>query len=645
MHAPDVEDDMIRAFFCLVMLSVLAVFGPADASSTPAIPGMSVAPGQAGMSAVVSGAYVTLVLDPNPPKVGRVHAVVTVEGAGTGALARTDLAFSSSMLTMSMNGAAGKAQRIAPGKWAFDLAFGMPSDWRLKLQFAGPFAGAATYDFAVSGGAQSAGAAPAMASDSSGPWKTAALALVAILLIGAVVLRRDRSATTLGLLAGAAAFVVLLALLQQRFTAPAMDMSAMSETKGAGPVPVTFATVGTANGRRDIIVTGTIAPYLTQDIVARTSGLLQNANLYAGDRVAAGAVLATLDEPELATRAQTALADAQALSASAAAAHIAASHHVPLAARAARDDLASMQRSREAASADREAKKEQARYWDGELAREQSLLEAGAVSRQEFEDERAQAAGARAALAAASATLAGLDHQIDAARTRAMTADASIEEARLNARSANASAQRAVHEARTQAILAGYARVVAPNDGIIVKRLVDPGVYVQAGTVIARLAVVDRLRVQANVAQGDLAGIRIGAPLDVTSGGRTFHGRVTSLSPVVDATTRTAAVEAIVDNPGSALVPGGFGRIVIHGKARTGGAMDVPSAAIVGSGENAAVWTEINGTAHRVSVTVISDNGSTAAVSADDLTAKSRVVLEGASTLEEGQAVAEAPRS
>lgn len=679
---------MIRPFFCTVLLSVLAVLLPAAAQAArtepalpampamPAMPGMSGAPtaaaaatvapatsagtsvGQAaagsspgvkgtvtGMSAAVNGARVTLALDPNPPKVGRVHAVVTVEGAAAEALAHADLAYSSTMLGMAMNGASGNAQRTAPGTWSFDLAFGMASDWRVNLQFSGAFAGKTSYDFAVSGGPQGSAAAPAMSSDTSGPWKIAALALLAILLIGAAVVRRDRSALTIGPVAGAAAFVVVLALLQQRFTAPAMDMSAMSETKGAGPLPVSFATVSAANGRRDTIVTGTIAPFLTQDIVARTTGLLQNANFYAGDRVVAGALLATLDAPELATRAQTARADASALSSAAAAARIAASHHVPLAARAARDDLASMQKSRDAANADRTAKAEQARYWEGELAREQTLLDAGAVSRQEFEDERAQAAAARAALAGAAATLAGLDHQIDAARTRALTADASIEEARLNASSASASAERAAHEARTLGILAGYARIVAPNDGIIIKRLIDPGVYVQAGTVIARLAVVDRLRVQASVAQGDLPGIGVGTPLDVTSAGRTFHGRVASLSPVVDAATRTGAVEAIVDNPGSKLVPGGFARIVIHGKGETGDALRVPSAAIVGSGENAAVWTEINGTAHRVPVTITSDDGSSAAVSSDELTAKMRVVVEGASTLEEGQAIAEAPRS
>jgi HlyD family secretion protein len=491
----------------------------------------------------------------------------------------------------------------------------------------------------------SAAAMAAMPADTSGPWKTAAFALVAIVLAGAVVLRRDRRATTVALVVGAAVFVVALAVLQQRFAAPAMDMTAMSDTKGAGPLPVTLAAVGASNGRADIAATGTIAPYLTQDIVARTSGLLRDVTFYSGDRVKAGTVLATLDSPDLQARAQTAQADAEAQTATAAAAGVAAFHHVPLAARAAHDDIASLEASLAAARADREAKAEQRRYWDRELAREQSLLDAGAVSRQEFEDERSQAAAARAAFTAASAMVASQGSQIDAARTRAATADAAIEEARQTSRSADAGARRAASEARTQAILAGYQNVIAPNEGIIVKRLIDPGVYVQAGTPIARLAVVDRLRLAANVAQGDLAGITVGTALDVAAAGRTYRGRVTSISPVVDATTRTATVEAIVDNPGSALVPGGSARITIHTASAGAAGLRIPSAAIVGGGADAAVWADVNGIAHRVPITLISDNGTAATVTAHDLGVATKIVLEGASTLEEGQSIIEAPRS
>ena len=56
--------------------------------------------------------------------------------------------------------------------------------------------------------AQPAAVMPVMSGDTSGPWKTAAFALVAIILVGAVIIRRDRRATTIAMVVAAAVFVV-----------------------------------------------------------------------------------------------------------------------------------------------------------------------------------------------------------------------------------------------------------------------------------------------------------------------------------------------------------------------------------------------------------------------------------------------------
>jgi multidrug efflux system membrane fusion protein len=167
-------------------------------------------------------------------------------------------------------------------------------------------------------------------------------------------------------------------------------------------------------------------------------------------------------------------------------------------------------------------------------------------------------------------------------------------------------------------------------------------VYVAAGTPIARIAVVRQLRVQANVAQQDLAAISIGTPIDARLQNGTFvRGRVTSLSPIADSTTHTAAVEAIVNNTRTDLVPGGFVRVTIHARAaRTAAGIQVPSAAIVGSGADTAVWTDVNRTAHRVAVRIVTDDGTTATVSGD-LDRRARVVVDGAATLQEGQPITE----
>jgi hypothetical protein len=66
----------------------------------------------------------------------------------------------------------------------------------------------------------------------------------------------------------------------------------------------------------------------------------------------------------------------------------------------------------------------------------------------------------------------------------------------------------------------------------------------------------------------------------------------------------------------------------------------VPSTAILG-GASTAVWIDQAGTAHRVSVTVLSDDGTTAQI-AGLLRRGLHVVVAGASNLEEGQAITEA---
>jgi len=283
------------------------------------------------------------------------------------------------------------------------------------------------------------------------------------------------------------------------------------------------------------------------------------------------------------------------------------------------------------------------RYWQNEIRREKSLLDQGAVSVQEYQDESAQAAGAQAAFASSGDKVGALQQQLTAAQTHVMDAVAAVPQMQAQAAAAQAQARRAQANAATDATLAGYTTIVSPNDAVVVKRLVDPGVYVQAGTVIARIAVVDRLRVQANVAQQDLAHVGVGAPVDATSrDGRVMHGRVSSIAPVADAATHTASVEAIVNNDRTDLVPGGFVQVVIHSRATRAslGGVQVPSSAVIGSGSASAVWTDVNGTAHRVAVRVLADDGTSATI-AGALARGARVVVDGAATLEEGQTIAE----
>jgi RND family efflux transporter MFP subunit len=624
--------ELIRALrlFAVVVAFVAALPAPAFASP---------------MVVPVGTAQATLQLAPDPPQTGRITAVLTLTGASPDALAHTTASFSSSMPSMAMSGPSGTAGPISSGHWQFDLSMAMAATWNISVRFSGGVNGVAVYRFAVSGANGAGSGMAGMSSGSGNPdaWKYATIALTVILAASLVivVVRRDRRPLTLGIVLGAALVAVGLAAVQAKYAAPAMDMTAMSSEQGSAPTPVTLAAVRTVGSDPDIHAPGTIAPYLTQDVVTRAPGILRNFTLYAGDKVAAGQVIASLDAPDLLSRAAAAAADAVGQAATAQAAEVEAHHHAPNAVVIAHAETAGLQRDLSAAQADRSAKAEQVRYWQNEVRREKTLVDQGAVSVQEYQDELAQAAAAQSAYAASTEKVGSARQQIIASQTKAMDAVASVSQMQAEATAARAQARKAKESAATEATLAGFTTITSPDAAIVVKRLVDPGVYVQAGTAIARIAVVRRLRVQANVAQDDLLSVAVGTPVDARlADGTMVRGRVSSVSPVADAATHTAAVEAIVENARTGLVPGGFVQVTFHARpTRIAGGVQVPSSALVGSGTDAAVWTNVNGTAHRVPVHVIADDGSDATVTGD-LDRRAHVVLDGAATLEEGQAIA-----
>ncbi|MBC5824412.1 MAG: efflux RND transporter periplasmic adaptor subunit [Candidatus Eremiobacteraeota bacterium] len=605
---------------------------------------MALAPLSAQASPMVerlNGSQAILTLDPDPPTIGKVHATVDVLGVPAASLKGVTVRFSSTMPSMAMEGPAGVAQPVRLGRYTFTTSLPMAAPWTLRLQFSGgAVRGMATYKFAVVGPGDAA-----MAGMSSGDvtaWRTAVFGLFAIILVGAFVLRGDRRPATFGVFVSATVLVLIMALLQNRYAAPAMDMSSMSTMRGSGPMPVTLVTVRSGATGTDVFAPGTIQPYLTQDIVTRAPGILRDFDLYAGDRLRAGQTIANLDAPELGSQAQAANADAQAQAASARAAAIEAHHHAPVGLSIAQNEAASTRTDLSAAIADERAKNEQRDYWNNEISREQKLFSQGAVSQQELQDERAQAAAANSAYQGAVQHVASLQQQVEAAQSRTMDARATIAMALQQAESAQSQALKASSSAQAAGTLAGYRTVVSPDDAVVLKRLVDPGVYVQAGTPILRIAVVNRLRIQANVAQEDLDGIAVGTPMMARlSNGKILRGRVSSVAPAADPTTHTAQVEAIVPGTAAGIPPGGYVRVTLHRRAAMPmGELKLPSAAVVGGGSDAAVWVDDDGTAHRVAVRVLSDDGITAFLKGD-LRHNARVVTDGADTLEEGQAIAE----
>ena len=123
-------------------------------------------------------------------------------------------------------------------------------------------------------------------------------------------------------------------------------------------------------------------------------------------------------------------------------------------------------------------------------------------------------------------------------------------------------AQVRVAQARLAASRAelGRLNVTAPASGLILARSVEVGQIVSPGSgALFRLADNGQMEMQAQVAQQDLALIRVGMPAQVTPVGadRSFSGNVWQVAPAIDPQSRLGAVRiAVPYDP--VIRPGGF---------------------------------------------------------------------------------------
>jgi membrane fusion protein (multidrug efflux system) len=102
-------------------------------------------------------------------------------------------------------------------------------------------------------------------------------------------------------------------------------------------------------------------------------------------------------------------------------------------------------------------------------------------------------------------------------------------------------------------------RITAPFAGVVGRRHVSPGAYLNAGDGIADLARIDVVRIAFSAPERYLSQLKRGAAVEVTTPafpGETFGARVSVVDPILDPQTRSVHVIAEAANPGGRLVPG-----------------------------------------------------------------------------------------
>lgn len=173
--------------------------------------------------------------------------------------------------------------------------------------------------------------------------------------------------------------------------------------------------------------------------------------------------------------------------------------------------------------------------------RNAKLYEQGAVSKKEYESSRFKQDNASGSYSAAQGGLKVLQERLDSATLR------------------------------------------SPRAGVVTRRFLHEGYYVNSGTPIISVADTTELLAVADVGEGHIGSIYLGAPVDIrvaAYGDEIFRGKITRISPVAQLPARTFRVEIQIANQNQRLKGGMFATIAIHGQVRKN-ALIIPQTAIV----------------------------------------------------------------
>ena len=153
--------------------------------------------------------------------------------------------------------------------------------------------------------------------------------------------------------------------------------------------------------------------------------------------------------------------------------------------------------------------------------------------------------------------------------------------------------------------LEAYLILRAPFDGVITERHGHPGTLVgPAGTPVARIEQVSRLRLTVPVPETYVSAINKGTRVSFTVGafpGDTFEGVIARPAHSLDMKTRSMLVELDVNNARQRLAPGMFAEVQWP-RSRSAASLFVPTTSVVRTSERQFVVRLRNGTAEWVDV-------------------------------------------
>ena len=350
------------------------------------------------------------------------------------------------------------------------------------------------------------------------------------------------------------------------------DKTSAAPQKRAQPaapqtLAITVAPVEARTVQRTVETTGSLLAWEEVGLNTAIPGTVARLLVDLGDRVEAGQIVAELDKREFALAVEQAEAGL----------------------RAARDALLRARAQVEASRANLKQVRDSLKSWEANLnrakavleeaqlnlERSRKLLEGQYIAQRDFDAARTQYESALAQYQTAQVEMGQYPDRV-------RVAEAQLQSELSAVLVAESEVKRREAELGIAQKKLGDTTLRAPIRGAIAKRHVNPGEFLKENTPVFTIVRSDPLKYTGTVPERAALEVRPGQSVRLQVDpvpGRTFEGRITRVSPAVDVTNRTVALEAEVPNPQGLLKPGLFARGVAEIRREPGVAF-VPETAV-----------------------------------------------------------------
>ncbi|WP_232699852.1 efflux RND transporter periplasmic adaptor subunit [Brevibacillus daliensis] len=380
-----------------------------------------------------------------------------------------------------------------------------------------------------------------------------------------------------------------------------------SENNQASNSPVVRAmkVVGTP-ASSDLMASGKIVPDQEVQVVSKISGRVLDVNVKEGDKVEKGTVLVTLENDELVIQVHQAEAG------------IAASQAKlnDTKAGARKQDLDRLNSALEQAKAS----------WDvaqKSYDRMKTLYDTGALTQADLEK-------ASLALEQAKSGYEQTKSQLDLAKAGATSNSIAALQADVTRQKA------ALDLARTTL---SNSAIVAPINGEIAVRNIEPGEMAVAGAPLLTIVKMDNVMVQASVPQASINQIKKGQKVQVIiNKDKEMEGIVEFISPISDKDSTTFPVKVIVKNDGT-LRAGMIAEVIFSSdESRKSVGLEIPKTAVVEKDGKKYVY-KVNGHIVHMTPVEVTDKNADWVYATSGIIASDQIVVEPGADLQDGAQV------